>query len=230
MELTARESTSIPRDELTISTSAWPRDLDTIQEEITRYQEQGEEAFLQVGRLLLEARTQFAASGKWLKWLKDNTGYTPRTAQRLMRIARYFLDVTTPVSQMGVSKVYILCHLPSKEMDAFLKKHHWVGGPHPKKVKDMTKRELEQAVHQYLEECKGKRTEQMPKARGSPAASAPTVQERIERLREELSALSQLVASSGESALNEETAVELRDLCGNILQQLSLKPKEELFT
>lgn len=232
MDINNVKGTATPTEQGTTLTATALRPLEVIRDEITTYQEQGERAFMEVGRLLLEAKARFAEQGKWLAWLKDNTSFIPRKAQRLMRVASYFSDAATPVSQLGVSKVYVLCRLPPKDVESFLKNLHHVGGSRPKSVEEMTRRELEQAVCQHLEKIKRERTGQLPTApaRESSAVSAQSVQARIDRLRKELSALSQLVTDSkGASALNDTMTAEVCKLCEDIMRQLAPDLVDELL-
>lgn len=220
--------TATPTEQGTTPTALRP--LEVIRDEIAICQEKGECAYMEVGRLLLEAKVRFVQQGKWLAWLKVNTSFTPRTAQRLMQVASYFVGAATPMSQLGVSKVYVLCRLPPKDLESFLKNLHHVSSSRPKSVEEMTRRELEQAVRQHLEKIKRERTGQPPKVRESSAASAQTVQGRIDRLRKELSALSQLVTDSkGASALNDTMTAEVCKLCEDIMRQLAPDLEEALL-
>lgn len=217
MENNTKGGISAPAEQETAWTAVRP--LETIRDEITASQEKGERAYLEIGRLLLEAKSRFFDRGKWLAWLEGNTDFSPRTAQRLMRVASYFTGDATPVSQLNVSKAYILCRLPANEVDDFLRNSHHVGRSPPKKVAQMTKRELEQAVRQHLA---AKRKEPSARSAESSAAPSKTVQGQIERLRKDLSDLSMLVNDSkGTSSLNEAMTEELCRLCGDIMRQLA---------
>lgn len=219
---------SVPGVQETAPTAVRP--LKDITEEIAAFQRQGEEAFLQVGRLLREAKDQLAMPGKWLEWLRDNTTFTPRTAQRLMLVADRFFDETSPVSRLGFAKACVLCRLSEEDMREFLLHPHEVSKSCQKTVAQMSKRELEQAVRKYLEKTKREQTGQPPKTRESSAASAQTVQGRIDRLRKELSALSQLVTDSkGAPALSESMTEELCKLCSDIVRQLAPDLMDELL-
>lgn len=43
------------------------RDLDTIRKDIIRYQENYAQSYLEIGRLLLEAKNVFGKHGEWIK-------------------------------------------------------------------------------------------------------------------------------------------------------------------
>jgi len=58
------------------------------------------ERAVHVGKLLIEAKAT-VKHGEWLPWLKE-TGLTPRTAQRYMRLAELPADKYATVSHFGV--------------------------------------------------------------------------------------------------------------------------------
>lgn len=88
------------------------RDLDAIKKEIDQHQENYAQSFLEIGKLLIEAKKSFGKHGDWLNWLKENVDISISKAQRLMRVADKFAN-TAPVPFMDYTKAYILSALPA---------------------------------------------------------------------------------------------------------------------
>lgn len=123
------------------------REMDVIKKEIKHHWQQAEQSYLEVGKLLIEAKKQ-VDRGVWLEWLKDNTEISAVRAQRLMRLAEEYSLNTSPVTHLGFSKASILLTLPKDEREAFVGEAHNVDGA-PKNVADMSKRELEKVVREH---------------------------------------------------------------------------------
>ena len=136
-----------------------PHDLDSITEKILFHKQQAEHSFIEMGKLLIEARKELP-HGHWLTWLRSNIEISPVTAQRLMRLAEEFSNAS-PVTHLGFTKASILLGLPKEERDAFLEESHEVNGV-KKSVEDMSKRELEEVVR-----IRKKSRAKTPKAKSS---------------------------------------------------------------
>ena len=125
-------------------------------EEITTgiqfHKQQAEQSFIEIGKLLVEAKSEFKklGHGSWLKWLRNNVEISIVTAQRLMRLATE-LDNASPVTHLGYTKSFILLGLQPDEREKFMQETHIVNGVE-KNADELSKRELEQAV----KERKGK--------------------------------------------------------------------------
>ena len=91
---------------------SWEHQLNTFKQEIEKLQERYEQSYLEIGRLLIQARDVYKGHGDWIKWLKENVPFSVRHAQRLIRVAEMF-DDTTLVSQLRLtsSKAYILTRI-----------------------------------------------------------------------------------------------------------------------
>lgn len=132
----------------------WEHQLNTFKQEIEKLQERFEQSYLEIGRLLIQARDVYKGHGDWIKWLKENVPFSVRHAQRLIRVAEMFDvdgDDATPVSQLGLtsSKAYILTRIGKNDMSNFLKTDFCLRGA-KKSIKDMTRRELELEVTVFL--------------------------------------------------------------------------------
>lgn len=74
--------------------------------------------------------------GEWLPWLNSKVGYSEKTAQNFMRLAREFSNPQA-LADLGATKALALLALPTEERERFLEDHN---------VIDMTTRQLEQAI------------------------------------------------------------------------------------
>lgn len=130
--------------------NSWENRLNTLKQRIEELQERFEQPYLEVGRVLIQARDVYRGHGDWIKWLKKNVPFSVRHAQRLIRVAEIFDDATL-VSRMGLtsSKAYVLTRIGKKDTDHFCNSFFSVGNQR-KLVKNMTKRELELVVSSFL--------------------------------------------------------------------------------
>lgn len=200
-------------------------DLETIKIEIKKYQESSNEAYLEIGRLLLKVK-EIEAHGRWIPWIKENTDFSICKAQRLMRIAKWIDGNEAPVPHLDFSKAYILSRLTGNDLETFLQRFHHVGGKCAKNVESMTKTELAKAVHNYLK-SKGHKSSS---DQGSQQAESHTSTEddflnRFDRIKSDVSKLASLVEDN--SAGYGNFATELCELCQEIIQQLSSDDVED---
>lgn len=136
---------------MSVKAAASARDIEIITEEIQFYKINAGECIFQIGKRLLEAKAQMS-HGDWLPWLNNKVGFSEKSAQNLMRIAK---EYTNPqlVSDLGKSKSLLLLALESEEREEFVSTPHVVASGEEKMAKDMTVKELEKAL-QELEETK----------------------------------------------------------------------------
>lgn len=120
------------------------RDIEVITEEIQYHQQQVMCAFIEIGKLLIEAKLKFTKHGEWLEWLKNNVRMSLRMAQNYMKVAETFSN-TQLVSHLGISKSLILLGVPKEELEDFLEETHDVNGIQ-KSIEDMSKRELKDVI------------------------------------------------------------------------------------
>lgn len=201
------------------------RDLDVIKKDILHCQENYAQSYLEIGKLLIEAKNVFGKHGDWMHWLQENVEISITKAQRLMRVAETFSN-KAPVPFLDYSKTYILTALPERDIEAFVKNAHNVGGNRPKFVKDMTKKELESVVRNYLKSRRinsatalsttdskdntGNETEQ-----SSPEIDFATRMESIKNYIEELVEL--IEEQTDDLGIHDALVAELRDLCNNTI-------------
>lgn len=127
------------------------RSIETITTEILTLKQDAGNAILGIGQRLNEARA-ILPEGEWLQWLTEQVDFSPRTAQRFMRLAREWSDATA-LSHLGATKALTLLALPPEERQQFIEANHIVDGEE-KSVIDMTSRELEKAIRERDEALK----------------------------------------------------------------------------
>lgn len=200
---------------------SWEQRLGTLKQKIEELQESYERSYLEIGRVLIQARDVYKGHGDWIKWLKVNVPFSVRHAQRLIRVAEMFGDAAL-VSQLGLtsSKAYILTRIGKNDIAHFLHTFFPVGD-RPKMVQKMTKRELEFVVTRYL---KGKLTatdhEEVTPSNQGEETPRDSVESNLERLRE---ALSRAIISikDSDSDTRESWISELEEMCKEGLDQLT---------
>ena len=69
------------------------RDIETITEEILGLKQTAGNAILEIGQRLIEAK-HMLSEGEWLPWLEEQVEFSPRTAQRFMKLSREWTDAT----------------------------------------------------------------------------------------------------------------------------------------
>ena len=124
---------------------AGERDIESITAEIIQRKQNAGNEILAIGNCLIEAKAMLS-EGEWLTWLSDRVDFSPRTAQRFMRLAKEWTDATA-LSHLGATKALTLLALPPEERETFMVENHIVDGEE-KTVIDMTSRELEKAIRE----------------------------------------------------------------------------------
>ena len=121
------------------------RTIETITDEILELKQTAGEAILEIGNRLIEAQAMLS-HGEWLTWLTERVEFSPRTAQRFMRLSREWSNATA-LSHVGATKALALLALPADEREQFMAETHQVDGQE-KNVIDMSARQLEQAIRE----------------------------------------------------------------------------------
>jgi len=170
------------------------RDIETITSEIIRLKQDAGNAILGIGQRLNEAKT-LLSDGEWLPWLTERVDFSPRTAQRFMRLAREWSDATA-LSHLGATKALTLLALPPEERDSFMAENHIVDGEE-KTVIDMTSRELEKAIRER---------DEARKAMEAARADARSAEESRAKMEADMAALEGIhkAAQEGEAQAREE--------------------------
>lgn len=133
-------------NEIATSVNSSPAILDGLAQEAQYYATSFTNSILQLGRVFCEAK-QLVEHGKWMDWVKDNTGFSTRTAQQFMQAYTRF-GSNEKARQIGDrSKLVKMLSLPAGTEDDFLENND---------VSDMSTREVEEAVRRVREEMQAK--------------------------------------------------------------------------
>lgn len=167
------------------------RDIETVTAEILDLKQTAGSAILAIGQRLIEAK-EMLSDGEWLPWLEEQVEFSPRTAQRFMKLSREWTDATA-LSYLGATKALTLLALPPAEREEFLAEEHVVSGE-VKSVTDMSSRELEKAVKERdaaLRQAELDRAEKdaAEQARNKMVVDLAFANERLADLRDELEEL-----------------------------------------
>lgn len=185
------------------------RDIETITAEIIQLKQDAGSAILSIGQRLIEAKAMLS-EGEWLTWLSDQVDFSPRTAQRFMRLAKEWTDATA-LSHLGATKALTLLALPPEERETFMTENHLVGGQE-KTVVDMTSRELEKAIRER---------DEARRMAESALADAKTAEESRAKMEADMAALKALCDSAAGEA--EQAAAALLD-ARKELEELQKRP------
>lgn len=193
--------------------------LHIIKDELIQLRRQDYSSALKKGQLLTEAKALFGQHGKWLPWL-EQVGISQYMAQRFMKVFRVFGNRTLGFD-LTYSKALVLTLLPEEDIDGFLQAEHDVGNGERKLVQDMTKRELDKAVHDYLA-AKGTSSSESKSSTTEVAetGSAGGFEQHLEAARAAVNSLLSLAISEKDEVARQRQETELRELCKQIIEQI----------
>jgi len=118
--------------------------LDQLATEIRYYSQQASWSIIEVGKRLIEAKKQLSEDATWEKWLKENVNFTRMTANRFMRCAERFSNVTSML-HLNPTQMIALLSLPESETETFIEQKKAEGKP----VEDMTVKALRQEIKDW---------------------------------------------------------------------------------
>ena len=121
------------------------RDINEITDDILFQKKQVEQSFIEIGKLLIEAKSQ-VSHGEWGIWLQEKVDFSETTARRFMRLAKEYPNQSA-MTDLGFTKALMLLAIPSDEREEFMAETHDVNGVE-KSVGEMTSREVEDAVRE----------------------------------------------------------------------------------
>lgn len=179
------------------------RTIEAITGEILDAQRKGGEAILTIGRCLNEAKDMLS-HGEWLPWLAEKVGYSEKTAQNFMRLAREFSNPQA-LADLGATKALKLLALPQEEREQFVEDHN---------VIDMTTRQLEQAI---------KERDEARKAAEEAQAEATTAEQVRAKMAEDMALLKARLNGARED--QEQAAASAKKLAAE-LEELKARPVE----
>jgi len=109
--------------------------LTKLTSEILVYKQQTAQNIIEIGRRLIEVKDMLS-HGEWLPWLEEKVDFTPRTAQKFMKISEEYSN-TNATSLLGTEKLWLLLDVPQDERQDFIESNP---------VEGMTTRELKAAI------------------------------------------------------------------------------------
>ena len=212
----------------TMAQPAEGRTIEAITGDILEAQRKGGEAVLTIGRCLIEAKDMLR-HGEWLPWLAEKVGYSEKTAQNFMRLAREFSNPQA-IADLGATKALKLLALPVDEREQFVADHN---------VIDMTTRQLEAAIKErdearvHAQQAEQERSEAQQSAQKLREALDAMQQERqiadqeVQKLTEELDELkARPVEVAVETVVDQEAIDKARDEARAEMQAKLDKAKE----
>lgn len=112
--------------------------VEVIESEINFFKESAGKSFWEIGRRLNHVKENDLARGEFTSWL-EKVGIVPRTARRLMRIAKELNSNETTLSHLGIVTLDLIASLPEEVRD----NPQITENGELKEVSDMSVRELE---------------------------------------------------------------------------------------
>lgn len=131
------------------------RDIKEIADDILSRKGRIVHSFIEIGKLLIEAKEQLTKHGEWLNWLSTSVDISERMAERYMQLARAYPN-STSVSDLGMTKALALLALPEAQREDFINTPHEVGGKQ-KNVREMSTREVRRIVRAVINSSKSGR-------------------------------------------------------------------------
>ena len=108
--------------------------------EILMLKDQTAQNIIEIGKRLIEVKNNLE-HGEFLNWLEDKVEFSRYTANRFMKIATEFSNVSA-VQHLGSKKLFLLAGLDEEDRQEVMKENN---------VEDMTSRELEKVVKEKKE-------------------------------------------------------------------------------
>ena len=92
-----------------------------------------------MGQKFIEAK-DLVPHGEWGKWLEDRIGFSQRTANQLMRIAKEYSANSQAISNLEATKIYLLLELPIDEREKFIDQND---------LQNMSTRNMKKRIKEY---------------------------------------------------------------------------------
>lgn len=103
------------------------------------------ENFIEIGKLLLEAKTK-VSHGEWGNWLKENISFSHQTANKFMQVAQRFSNYAS-TRNFNSAQMFELLPLPKKHTEDFFAEKDNAGVA----LEKLTEKELRQEVKAWKE-------------------------------------------------------------------------------
>lgn len=76
-----------------------------------------------MGQKFIEAK-RLVPHGEWGRWLEERIGFSQRTANQFMRIAKEYISNSQAISNLEATKIYLLLELPVEEREDFVNRNN----------------------------------------------------------------------------------------------------------
>lgn len=171
--------------------------LANIEYRIAHHMKGAYENIIEVGRCLCEAKDAgLVPHGQWEAWVRQNTGMSERSAQKLMQTARS-VHSGSSLAQLPVSKITTILSLPEPEREGMAERAI---------TEDMTLRELQEAVKREKQ-----RADQLAATQVKTSARAAAAERELAELKADLPKQAESMAAEyAEKATEEIDALRAR--------------------
>lgn len=113
--------------------------LQKIENEIITLKNQTAENMILMGQKFIEAK-KLIPHGEWGNWLEDKIGFSQRTANQFMRIAKEYISNSQAISNLDATKIYLLLELPVEEREEFVNRND---------LQNMSTRDMKKKLKEY---------------------------------------------------------------------------------
>lgn len=113
--------------------------LEKIEKEIITLKNQTAENMILMGQKFIEAK-KLVPHGEWGNWLEDKVGFSQRTANQFMRIAKEYISNSQAISNLDATKIYLLLELPVEEREDFVNQND---------LQNMSTRDMKKKMKDY---------------------------------------------------------------------------------
>ncbi len=181
--------------DMTTAIPAEYRDINIVTTEIKTLQASAQrmalEYAIEIGRRLIEAK-EMLQHGEWGSWLKDEVGFSQRTANNYMQLYSEYGSAqnslfgakvnSQPVANLSYTKALRLLAIPEEEREEFIKENN---------VEELSKRELDALIRERDEAKKRaedleKDNEKLNKEASASKAEAEKLKSEPEKIRKKL--------------------------------------------
>lgn len=114
-------------------------ELNKIEKEIIKLKNQTAENMILMGQKFIEAK-KLVPHGQWGKWLESKVGFSQRTANQFMRIAKEYSSNSQAISNLESTKIYLLMELPVEEREEFVNQND---------LQNMSTRDMKEKLKEY---------------------------------------------------------------------------------
>lgn len=113
--------------------------LEKLKNEIVALKNQTAENMILMGQKFIEAK-KLVPHGEWGNWLDEKVGFSQRTANQFMRIAKEYVSNSQAISNLEATKIYLLLELPVEEREDFVNQND---------LQNISTREMKKKIKNY---------------------------------------------------------------------------------